>query len=182
MNLELIEPGENVPDNINVVIEIPAQSKPVKYEMNKRSNALTVNRFLTTSMHYPCDYGFIPQTLAEDGDPLDVMVITPFPLAYNVVIPSRPIGLLQMSDESGPDTKILAVPINRLSPLYHNIQNPDDLGKELLSTISHFFQHYKDLESGRWSKIGEWENADAAKAEIIASIQRYNTQKITHNH
>ncbi|MBX3710275.1 MAG: inorganic diphosphatase [Gammaproteobacteria bacterium] len=177
MDLNHIETGEDVPNSINVVIEIPAQSRPIKYEMNKKASALFVNRFLTTSMHYPCDYGFIPHTLAEDGDPLDVMVITPYPLSYGVVIPARPVGLLQMTDESGPDTKILAVPVNRLSPLYQHIQKPEDFGKEVLAGIAHFFQHYKDLEEGRWSKIGEWEGVESAKSEILASVKRYATEK-----
>lgn len=177
MDLTYIEPGEDVPNSINVVIEIPAQSRPVKYEMNKKANALIVNRFLTTSMHYPCDYGFIPHTLAEDGDPLDALVITPYPLSYGVVIPVRPVGLLQMTDESGPDTKILAVPIDRLSPLYQHIQKPEDLGPDLLAGIAHFFQHYKDLEAERWSKVGDWEGIEPAKTEILASLKRYEQQK-----
>lgn len=173
MDLKYIETGEEVPDRINVVIEIPAQSKPIKYEMNKEAHVLVVNRFLTTSMHYPCDYGFIPHTLAEDGDPLDALVVTPYPLSYGVVIPTRPIGLMEMEDESGPDTKILAVPLDRLSPLYHHIHKPEDLGKDLLASIVHFFQHYKDLETGRWSKVGDWQGAEAAKKEILASVKRH---------
>jgi len=178
MDLKYLETGEDIPNDINVVIEIPAQSNPVKYEMNKKASVLVVNRFLTTSMHYPCDYGFIPHTLAEDGDPLDVMIITPFPLSYGVVIPSRPIGLLNMTDEAGPDTKILAVPIDRLSPLYRHVQKPEDLGTDLLAGIAHFFQHYKDLEAGRWSKVGNWEGVEPAKAEILASIKRYQQKGI----
>lgn len=177
MDLTYIEAGEDIPNTINVIIEIPAQSRPVKYEMNKKANILVVNRFLTTSMHYPCDYGFIPHTLAEDGDPLDVLIITPYPLSYGVMIPARPVGLLQMSDEAGPDTKILAVPIDKLSPYYKDIHKPEDLGIDLLASIAHFFQHYKDLEAGRWSKVGDWEGVAPAKKEILASLQRYEQQK-----
>lgn len=173
MDLKELPSGDDVPNEINVVIEIPAQSLPVKYELNKKANVLMVNRFLATAMYYPCNYGFIPHTLAEDNDPLDVMVITPHPLTSGAVIPSRPVGLLQMTDESGPDTKILAVPADRLSALYRHVRKPSDLGEEALLQIAHFFQHYKELEVGKWSQVDDWENASAAKKEILASIKRY---------
>ena len=173
MNLENLEAGRSVPDDVNVVIEIPAHSPPVKYELDKKSGMIMVDRFVGTCMHYPCDYGFIPHTLSEDGDPVDALVIAPFPLVPGVVIRSRPIGLLRMTDESGPDAKILMVPVDKLSTRYKNIQKPEDLGEEMLAAIEHFFQHYKDLEKGKWVKTTGWENADAAKAEILASVARY---------
>ena len=173
MGLEHVEPGRQVPDDINVVIEIPAYSDPVKYEVDKKTGVVMVDRFVSTSMHYPCDYGYVPQTLSEDGDPVDVLVVCPFPLLPGIVVRCRPVGLLQMTDESGIDAKILAVPVDKLSTQYRNIQKPNDLGEELLNAIAHFFQHYKDLEKGKWVKISGWQDADAAKKEILASIARY---------
>ena len=172
MGMEQIEAGRSVPDDVNVVIEIPAKSEPVKYEVDKKSGMVMVDRFVATSMFYPCDYGFIPHTLSEDGDPVDVLVVAPFPLHAGVVIRCRPVGMLRMTDESGPDAKILAVPVDKLTPKYKDVQKPEDLGADLLATISHFFQHYKDLEVGKWVKIDGWENADVAKKEILASIAR----------
>lgn len=172
MNLEKIIAGRNVPDEVNVIIEIAAQSKPVKYEMDKTSGALMVDRFISTAMHYPCDYGFIPHTLSEDGDPVDVLVLAPFPLYPGVVIRCRPIGMLQMTDESGKDAKILAVPIDKLTPLYQNVKETSDLNEGLLNTIAHFFKHYKDLEKGKWVKIDGWQDANSAKQEILSSLKR----------
>jgi inorganic pyrophosphatase len=173
MGLEHIETGRSVPDDINVVIEISAGSYPVKYEVDKKSGMTMVDRFVGTSMFYPCDYGFVPHTLSEDGDPVDALVITPFPLNQGVIIRCRPIGMLRMTDESGPDAKILMVPVDKLTPRYKNMHKPEDLGQDILNSISHFFQHYKDLEAGKWVKIDGWENAEAAKAEILASVERY---------
>ncbi len=173
MGLELVDSGRNVPDDINVIIEIPRQSDPVKYEVDKKSGALMVDRFLSSCMFYPCDYGYVPNTLSEDGDPVDVLVVAPFPLVTGVVIRCRPIGMLRMTDDSGPDAKILAVPVDKLSTLYRHVQQPEDLNKELLASIVHFFQHYKDLEEGKWVKIAGWENQDAAKKEILESVKRY---------
>lgn len=173
MGLEQVEAGRNVPDDVNVVIEIPSNSHPVKYEVDKKSGMVMVDRFVGTSMYYPCDYGFIPHTLSEDGDPVDVLVVAPFSLQSGVVIRCRPIGMLRMTDESGPDAKILAVPVDKLTPKYKNIHKPEDLGADFLATVGHFFQHYKDLESGKWVKIDGWEGVEAAKKEILASIERY---------
>jgi len=173
MSLKEIEAGRNVPDEVNVVIEIPSNSDPVKYEVDKATGVIMVDRFVATSMSYPCDYGYIPHTLAEDGDPMDVLLIAPFPLLPGVVVRCRPIGLLRMTDESGPDAKILVVPIDKLSPRYKHIQSPQDLGEDVLASISHFFSHYKDLEKGKWVKIDGWENVDAARKEILASVERY---------
>lgn len=177
MSLKQIESGRQVPNDVNVVIEIPARSDPVKYEVDKKSGMLMVDRFVATCMHYPCDYGFIPQTLSEDGDPVDVLVVAPYSLLPGVVVRCRPIGMLRMTDESGPDAKILAVPVDKLSARYKDIQNPSDLGDELLAAISHFFQHYKDLEPGKWVKVSGWEGQEAAKAEILDSVKRYQTEK-----
>lgn len=179
MGLELVESGRNVPDDINVIIEIPSHSDPVKYEVDKKTGVLMVDRYMSTCMHYPCDYGYIPHTLSEDGDPVDVLVVSPFPLFPGVVVRCRPIGMLRMTDESGPDAKLLAVPVEKLSTLYRHIQKPEDLGEELLASISHFFQHYKDLEKGKWVKLDGWEGQDAAKKEILASVKRYQTEAVT---
>lgn len=173
MGLRIIEPGRSVPNDVNVVIEIPSHSAPVKYEVDKESGVLMVDRFFSTSMSYPCEYGYIPQTLSEDGDPVDVLVVCPFALSPGVVIRCRPIGLLRMTDESGVDAKILAVPVDKLSPRYHHIQKPLDFGQDFLDSISHFFEHYKDLEKGKWVKVGNWEEVDAAHKEILASVKRY---------
>ena len=173
MGLDQLAPGKDIPHDINVVIEISANSNPIKFEVDKKTGMLMVDRFVATSMHYPCDYGFIPHTLSEDGDPVDVLVIAPFALTPGVVIRCRPIGMLRMTDESGVDTKILAVPVDKLTPRYKNIQTPQDLGQELLDRIEHFFKHYKDLEPGKWVKTNGWENAEAAKNEILASVARY---------
>jgi inorganic pyrophosphatase len=173
MGIESVSPGHDVPNDINVVIEIPANSDPVKYEVEKKSGLLMVDRFVGTSMCYPCNYGFVPQTLSEDGDPVDVLVITPFPLYPGALIRARPIGMLRMTDESGPDAKILAVPVSKLTSRYDHVKTPADLGQDFLAIIEHFFQHYKDLEKNKWVKIDGWESLAKAQAEIIASIERY---------
>lgn len=174
MTLSLLSPGNDVPNDINVIIEISAHSDPIKYEIDKSTGMLMVDRFVATSMTYPCDYGFIPQTLSEDGDPVDVLVIAPYSLNPGVVIRCRPVGMLRMTDESGIDTKILAVPVDKLTPRYRDIKEAEDLGKELLARIEHFFQHYKDLEPGKWVKTNGWVDADAAKKEIVEGMKRYN--------
>lgn len=176
MRLDLLNAGKNIPNEINVIIEIPTRSEPVKYEVDKESGAMFVDRFLTTAMYYPCNYGYIPQTLSEDGDPTDVLVITPAPLICGSVIRARAIGMLKMTDESGIDAKILAVPVDKLSRIYQHIQSVDDVAPDLLATISHFFEHYKDLEPGKWVKIDGWTSAEAAKKEIIASVERFQAK------
>lgn len=178
MGLKKIEAGRQVPNDVNVLIEIPSRSDPVKYEVDKTSGLLMVDRFVATCMHYPCDYGFIPQTLSEDGDPVDVLVVAPYSLLPGVVVRCRPIGMLRMTDEAGPDAKILAVPVDKLSARYKDVQAPEDLGTELLASIAHFFQHYKDLEQGKWVKVDGWEGADVAKEEILASVKRYHAEKV----
>ena len=173
MNLSKLSPGKDVPNDVNVIIEIPAHADPVKYEVDKDSGTLMVDRFMSTAMVYPCNYGFIPQTLSEDGDPVDVLVVTPVPIVYGAVIRSRPIGMLQMTDEAGVDAKILAVPVSKMCQHYENIQKAEDLPRPLLDSIAHFFEHYKDLEKGKWVKVEDWVDAAAAKKEIQASIDRY---------
>ena len=171
--LSEVTAGKNAPNEVNVIIEIPAHSEPVKYEVDKQTGAMFVDRFMSTSMRYPCDYGYIPQTLSDDGDPADVLVVSPLPLITGSVITVRPIGMLKMTDESGHDCKILAVPIDKLTPLYHHIHQPKDLHQLTLDRISHFFEHYKDLEKNKWVKIEGWKDADIAKQEILDSIKRY---------
>lgn len=171
--LSAVTAGNNIPDEINVVIEIPAQSEPVKYEVDKATHTMFVDRFMSTCMRYPCDYGYIPNTLGNDGDPIDVLVISPLPLISSSVIRMRPIGMLSMTDESGEDTKILAVPIDKLTPLYKSIQEPADLGQFILDRISHFFEHYKDLEPNKWVKVEGWQSSDMAKKAIMEGIGRY---------
>lgn len=160
------------------MIEIAANSHPIKYEIDKASGMVMVDRFLGTSMVYPCEYGFIPHTLSEDGDPVDVLVIAPFSLHPGSVIRCRPVGMLKMTDESGIDAKILAVPVTKLTPKYAAVNKPEDLGRELIDSIEHFFTHYKDLEKGKWVKVEGWVDAEAAKAEIVSGIKRYQNEHL----
>ena len=172
MDLNKIPTGKNPPHEINVVIEVPMGAAPVKYEMDKDSGAVFVDRFLATAMFYPCNYGFIPHTLSGDGDPADVLVVSQLPVVPGSVIRARPVGVLLMEDESGEDEKILAVPITKLAPLYDNIKDYTDLPHILLDQISHFFSHYKDLEKNKWVKVKGWENAEVAQRLIIEAIER----------
>jgi inorganic pyrophosphatase len=174
MSLMRINSGNDVPNEINVIIEIPMHSEPVKYEVDKESGVLFVDRFLTTPMFYPVNYGYIPNTLSEDGDPVDVLVVTPVPLINGSVIRCRVVGMLKMTDESGVDAKLLAVPINKLTKIYEAVQTHEDLPQHLLNSLEHFFTHYKDLEPGKWVKVDGWAGVDAAFDEIISSIARFN--------
>jgi len=174
MNLDRVDPGKNIPESINVIIEIPAHSDPVKYEVDKDTGAMFVDRFMNTAMHYPCNYGYVPHTLSEDSDPVDVLVVTPMPLISGSVVRCRPVGILKMTDEAGPDAKLLAVPVTKLCQLYEKVDAPEDMPKQLLDQIAHFFEHYKDLEEGKWVKIDGWGNKQAAHQEILDSIERYN--------
>ena len=176
MILDRVNRGTSVPDDVNVIIEVPSHSDPVKYEVDKDTGAMFVDRFMGTSMHYPCNYGYIPQTLSEDGDPVDVLVVTPIPVISGSVIRVRPLGMLCMTDEAGKDSKIIAVPVDKLSSLYSNMNSVHDLPRSLLDSIAHFFDHYKDLESGKWVEIDGWVDTDEAKREILDSIERYDTQ------
>ena len=173
MDLSKIAPGKDAPEDIYVVIEIPANSTPVKYEVDKDSSAVFVDRFMATPMFYPANYGFIPNTLADDGDPLDVLVVTPYPVVPGSVIRCRPVGVLNMTDEAGGDAKLLAVPHDKLTKLYKDVKEATDLPSLLLEQIKHFFENYKTLEPGKWVKVEGWADAAAAKAEIVKSIAAY---------
>jgi inorganic pyrophosphatase len=153
MNLDRVDSGEDVPNEINVIIEIPAHSDPVKYELDKRTGAMFVDRFMSSAMHYPCNYGYVPHTLSRDGDPVDVLVLSPAPLISGAVIRCRPVGVLKMVDESGDDAKVLALPVDRLTKAYHRVDSYRDLPQDLLDRIAHFFEHYKDLDEGKWVRV-----------------------------
>ena len=176
MNIDAISVGPKPPYDIHVVIEIPAGGLPVKYEMDKESGAMVVDRFLHTAMHYPCNYGFVPHTLSEDGDPIDVLIANTRPLVPGCVINVRPIGVLVMEDDGGKDEKIIAVPVPKLTRRYDKVENYTDLPEITLKQIEHFFTHYKDLEPGKWVKIAGWQDVDAAKRIIIESIERAKTE------
>ncbi|MCB1734053.1 MAG: inorganic diphosphatase [Gammaproteobacteria bacterium] len=176
MNLDRVGPGDNAPDEINVIIEIPAHSDPVKYEVDKDTGAMFVDRFMNTAMFYPCNYGYVPHTLSDDGDPVDVLVVTPIPVISGSVIRCRPVAVLKMTDEAGADAKVLAVPINKLCGLYKNADGPEHMPQQLLDQIAHFFAHYKDLEKGKWVKIEGWGGVADARAEIVDSIKRYQAE------
>ncbi len=173
MSLDRVSSGRNLPDDFNVIIEIPAHGEPIKYEVDKESGAMFVDRFMSTAMHYPCNYGYIPHTLSDDGDPVDVLVLSPVPLMTGVVVRCRTIGMLKMTDESGQDGKVLAVPIDKLCTLYRNVHTHSDLPELMLSQISHFFEHYKDLEKGKWVKVDGWVGIAEAEAEIVDGAERY---------
>ncbi len=173
MRINLLPTGINPPSDLNVVVEVPMGDNPVKYEMDKASGSLYVDRFLHTSMHYPCNYGFVPHTLSGDGDPIDVLVVTNYPIQAGAILRSRPVGVLLMEDEAGMDEKILAVPVSELHPFYDNIYEYSDLPDILLKQISHFFAHYKDLEDGKFVKIIGWENTAKAEAIILDAIAAY---------
>jgi inorganic pyrophosphatase len=179
MSLHDVTPGARAPDEFNVIIEIPMNADPIKYEVDKATGALFVDRFMSTAMHYPCNYGYVPQTLSDDGDPVDVLVITPFPLFPGVVVTCRPIGMLKMSDEAGGDAKLLAVPIDKILPIYQHWQKPEDMNDLRLQQITHFFEHYKDLEPGKWVKVEGWEGPESARAEIRESIKSYRNRAKT---
>ncbi len=165
----------NIPDEVNVIIEIPANSSPVKYEIDKETGAMFVDRFISTPMFYPCNYGFVPDTLSDDGDPADVLVITPYPLIHDSVIIARPVGVLRMTDEEGQDYKILAVPTDKLCKSYADIKDISDVNSVLKDQIEHFFTYYKDLDKEKWVKIDGWGNVNEAKQELQASADAYQT-------
>jgi inorganic pyrophosphatase len=173
MSLKNVNIGDNAPHEINAIIEIAANQLPIKYEIDKHTNVPHVDRFLSTAMQYPCNYGYIPNTLCEDGDPYDVLVITPYPVMAGSVIKIRPIGVMVMTDEAGKDNKMLAVPVSKLTKEYDHIQNPTDISPAFLNKVSHFFEHYKDLESGKWVKIEEWLDREYAINDLAKAIQAY---------
>ena len=166
--------GQNPPDDVNVIIEVPVGGQPIKYEMDKDAGTLVVDRFLYTPMSYPGNYGFVPHTLSEDGDPIDVLVINTRELVPGCVINVRPVGVLIMEDNAGQDEKIIAVPSHSLTKRYDSVLTHSDLPDITLQQIEHFFEHYKDLEPGKWVKIGDWQGADDAKRLIVEAIERAN--------
>ena len=175
MNISHVGYGKNPPDDINVIIEIPTQHDPIKYEVDKDSSAVFVDRFMPTPMFYPANYGFITDTLADDGDPIDALVVTPYPVAVGSVIRSRPVGILHMSDEAGTDEKLLCVPHQKLTRIYDHVHNYTDLPQLLRDQIQHFFEHYKDLEPEKWVKIDTWGDVDTARKAIMVAIEAAKT-------
>ena len=177
MNLYRVDAGRDVPNDVNVVIEIPMNGDPIKYELDKATGALFIDRFMSTSMHYPCNYGYIPHTIAGDGDPVDVLVISQFALPPGVVVRCRPVGVLKMTDEAGDDAKLLAVPVDKLTQMYSNIHKPTDMPQIMLDQISHFFAHYKDLEPGKFVKLNGWFDIEHARTEVMEGVARYADAK-----
>ncbi len=176
MSLIKVPAGNKLPEEFNVVIEIPMNSDPIKYEVDKDTGAIFVDRFMSTSMQYPTNYGYVPQTIAGDGDPVDVLVITPVPLVSGVVVTCRAVGMLKMEDEAGEDVKVLAVPVDKVSPLYTQWRKPTDMNPARLKVIAHFFEHYKDLEEGKWVKILDWVGPEEAHQEIMSGYTEYKKQ------
>ena len=174
MRIDAIPIGVNPPHDVNVVIECPLGGEPVKYELDKASGAMFVDRILHTAMRYPCNYGFIPHTLADDGDPMDVLVVARSPFIPGCIARVRPVGVLMMEDDGGGDAKLLCVSVNKVHPYYEDVQEHTDLPKILLDQIEHFFTHYKDLEPGKWVKCQGWESREVAERLIVESIERYN--------
>lgn len=175
MSLHEVPIGRDVPYDVNVIIEIPMNSPAVKYEVDKKSGALFLDRMLKTAMHYPCNYGYIPHTLCGDGDPVDVLVVMPVPVQSGAVVTCRPVGMLRMEDESGDDAKIIAVPTEDITGLYRNVKCVEDVDELLRLQITHFFDHYKDLETGKWVNIKGWEETDSAHREILEAITRFES-------
>jgi len=175
MDLSQIPVGKNPPRDLNAVIEIPYGGVPVKYELDKKSGALLVDRFLHTAMFYPGNYGFIPHTLSPDGDPCDILVVSQVPVVAGAVIRCRPVGALVMEDESGGDEKIIAVPADALHPFYTGVRSYEDLPPIMCEQIAHFFQHYKDLEKGKWVDMGRWQDAEGAERLVMEAIERGKT-------
>ena len=176
MRIDAISIGNNPPEDVNVIVEVPVGGHPIKYEMDKDAGTLVVDRFLYTPMTYPGNYGFVPHTLSEDGDPIDVLIASTRPLVPGCVINVRPIGVLMMEDNSGKDEKIIAVPSPKLTLRYEKVKEYTDLPDITLKQIEHFFEHYKDLEPGKWVKMGGWQDVDVAKKLIVEAIERYKAQ------
>ena len=173
MNIKKISIGKDAPNQVNVIIEVPMNSSdPIKYEMDKDSGAIFVDRFIATPMYYPCNYGFIPHTLSEDGDPIDVLVVSDFPVISGSVIAVKPVGVLIMEDEKGMDEKLIAVPAKKLNSQFEAVESYKELPENLINKIKHFFEHYKDLEKGKWVKVAGFEDAAKAKQLILEAIDR----------
>ena len=177
MALNNVPSGNSLPNDFNVIIEIPMDADPVKYEVDKDSGAIFVDRFMSTAMHYPCNYGYIPHTISGDGDPVDVLVLAQFPLPPGVVVRCRPVGMLDMEDEAGGDAKLLAVPVDKLTTMYRQVVSTRDLQPMILDQIAHFFAHYKDLEPGKFVKVKGWLGVEEAKQEIMAGVARFKEAK-----
>jgi inorganic pyrophosphatase len=173
MSLQRVQPGQNFPDDINVIVEVPMNSPAIKYEVDKDSGAIFVDRMLKTAMYYPCNYGYVPHTLCGDGDPVDVLVVLPLPMLPGTVVRCRPVGVLLMKDEEGEDSKVIAVPIPEVTGIYRDIVTVEDLDDTLLDQIVHFFEHYKDLEKNKWVRTGGWQGVEAARQELLDAIERY---------
>ncbi len=176
MSLDNVSAGKKLPESFNVIIEISMNADPIKYEVDKESGAIFVDRFMGTAMHYPCNYGYIPKTIAGDGDPVDVLVITPFPVIPGVVVKCRALGVLQMEDESGQDAKLLAVPEDKILPIYSHWKDVHDINPMRLNAIQHFFEHYKDLEKGKWVKVEGWGGIEDAHKEILEGLKRHQDE------
>ena len=176
MLLEAVSIGRNAPEEVNVIVEVPVGGEPVKYEMDKASGAMVVDRFLYTSMRYPGNYGFIPKTLSDDGDPCDVLICNQRGIIPGAIVACRPVGVLKMTDEAGGDEKILAVPVPRLTRRYEKVHNYTDLPEITIHQVQHFFEHYKDLEPTKWVKVTGWGDAAEARALIMQAAERYRAQ------
>lgn len=177
MRIDAISPGKNPPEDINVIVEVPVGGDPIKYELDKTSGTLFVDRFLYTPMRYPGNYGFMPHTLSDDGDPVDVLVCNVRAIVPGAVISSRPVGVLLMEDDGGEDEKIIAVPTSRLTSRYNKIENYTDLPEITIQQVQHFFEHYKDLEPGKWVKIKGWGDVDVARQKINEALEREKAQQ-----
>lgn len=175
MGYNAVTAGKDVPNDVNVIIEIPAFAPPIKYEVDKDTDLVWVDRLQATTMQYPANYGYINQTLSDDGDPVDVLVVTPHPLLTGAVIRARPIGIFHMTDDGGADAKVIAVPVDKLTPIYQSVQTVEDIPL-LKEQIEHFFSHYKDLEAGKWVKVEGWGDVEAARQEIEQGVQQYQKQ------
>ena len=172
MSFDNVPAGKDLPNDINVIIENPMGGQPIKYEVDKDSGALFVDRFLHTPMYYPGNYGYVPNTLSGDGDPVDVLVISHLPITPGAVLRSRPVGVLKMEDDGGQDEKIIAVPVSKMIPLYDSVQDYTDLPKITLEQIEHFFTHYKDLEKGKWVNVLGWDGVEMAKQMLVEGVER----------
>ena len=172
MNIDLIPVGDNPPESLNVIIEVPVGGEPVKYEFDKKSGALFVDRILHTPMRYPANYGFIPHTLSPDGDPLDALVVARTPFLPGCVVRARPIAVLFLEDEAGIDEKLLAVPVDTTFPYYTRVGERADLPEIVMSQVEHFFTHYKDLEREKWVRVGRWGDAGEARRIVSEAIDR----------
>jgi inorganic pyrophosphatase len=173
MSLANVPSGRNYPDDINVIIEVPMNSPAIKYEVDKDTGAIFVDRMLKTAMYYPCNYGYVPHTLCGDGDPVDVLVVLPLPMLPGTVVRCRAVGILIMEDEAGEDSKVIAVPVNDVTGIYRDIKTVEDLDDILLHQIAHFFDHYKDLERGKWVKTSGWQGVDRARRELVTARESF---------